>query len=574
MSNIKEHRFNNLDSRLSNLEYWDFHISYDLRTDCCSEAIDLLKTPIDIDFNVDTIYSGNTITSLNSWTGATSNGVTLFDIGLTGVDNGLILIDKLSGDTSNTQTVNALTGSTLTIPSGNTEMFFTQVSGNTGAYVYPIDIITPDTATTYNGTFSRLCGGFYQGFFKLQEYDYEVLPTRVEKGWTSEFWLRKEENCSGATSGTTLNDVYPENKGFFFFMGTRAEDKFWNCFDGLNTGATSGCTSGATSGCTIVKENEVTTSSGIPLCPSGNTMDITTDNGFLIYDRTEGGYLACNFTGDSITISEPITKKVDDRNPFQIYHRSNCDDGCGKCGNSDSGCTPGVLACNDDSITVIQQELDPMVSIIDNAMGFRIKDDGSIGVRRLTSTGSCIDDVYVTGTTINEAYSVAGLIDEDWSHVVIKYIANTTLTGCELETEDARTGRLYFYINGYLKFVISDFPEFIPKPIQNHKEKVQGVGYNMSIGGGTQGLIESVTFDGPDPLDAGSVIEKNFAGTFIGDISQFKFHITPLNLCQIRSQFDSDSSRYDVKKDDSYLILQENGGYLLQENGFEIEWPI
>lgn len=545
MSNIKQHRFNNLDSRLSNLEYWDFHISYDLRTDCCSEAIDLYKTPIVIDFGVDTIYSGNTITSLNSWTGATSGGVTLFDIGLTGVDNGLILINKLSGDTANIQTVNALTGSTLSIPSGDTKMFFTQVSGNTGSYVYPIDIITPDTAITFNGTYSRLCGGFYQGFYKLQEYDYEVLPTRMEKGWTSEFWLRKDENCSGATSGTTLNDVYPDNKGFFFYMGARAEDKFWNCFDGLNTGATSGCTSGATSGCTIVKENEITTSSGIPLCPSGNTIDITTDNGFLIYNRTEGGYLACNFTGDSITISEPITEKTDNRNPFLIYHRADCNDSCGQC--SGTGCTTGVLACNDDDITVLQQELNPMVSIIDNAIGFRIKDDGSIGVRRLTSTGSCVNDVYITGTSINEEYSQAGLIDSEWKHVVVKYIANKTLNDCKLISESARTGSLYFYINGYLKFTINDFPEFIPKPIQNHKEKVQGVGYNMSIGGGTQGLIDTVTFDGPDPLDNGSVIEKNFAGTFIGDISQFKFHTTPLNLCQIRNLFNSDASRYDVK---------------------------
>lgn len=572
MSNIKEHRFNNLDSRLSNLDYWDFHISYDLRTDCCSEAIDSLKTPLSIDFNVSSIYSGNTITSLNSWTGATNSGVTLFDIGLTGVDNGLILINKISGDTSNSQTVNALTGSTLTLSSGDTKMFFTQVSGNTGSYVYPIDIITPDTATTFNGVYSRLCGGFYQGFYKLQEYDYEVLPTRMEKGWTSEFWLRRGDNCSGTTSGTTLNDTYPENKGLFFYMGTRAEDKFWNCFEGLNTGVTSGCTSGATSGCTIIKESDVTTSSGVPLCPSGNTIDVTTDNGFLIYDRTEGGYLACNFTGDSITISEPIEIKVDDRNPFLIYHRADCNDSCGSC--SGTGCTTGTLACDDDNISIIQQELNPMVSVIDNAIGFRIKDDGSIGVRLLTSTGSCIDDIYVTGTTINEAYSNVGLINDEWNHVVIKYIANTRLDDCELQVADARTGRLYFYVNGYLKFTINDFPEFIPKPIQNYKEKVQGVGYNMSIGGGTQGLIESVTFDGPDPLDSGSVIEKNFAGTFIGDISQFKFHTTPLNLCQIRSQFDSDSSRYDVKKNDTYLILQENDGYIFQENGIEIEWPI
>ena len=536
--------------RISNVDYWDFYLSLGSGDAiCCSEEINVFNNPVVIDFNTPSVYSGNTITSLNSWSGATSSGVTLYDIGLTGVDNGFIDINYISGDTANTQLVNALTGSTFTISSGSTNMFFTEVSGNTGSYVYPIDIVTPDSATTLSGTYSKLCGGFYQGFFKLQEYDYEVLPTRVEKGWTSEFWLRKNDVCSGATSGATLNDTYPDNKGLFFYMGTRAEDKFWDCFDGLNTGSTSGCTSGATSGCTIPKETNVTTSSGVPLCPSGNTTDITTDNGFLIYDRTDGGYLACNFTGTSITISEPITMKVDDRNPFLVYNRSTCDKcetGCDCCTSgttSGDTCVPGILAC-DDNNTKIVNELNPMISIVDNAIGFRIKDDGSIGVRRLTFTGACQENIYVSGTSVVESYSDAGLVDSDWNHIVVKYVSDKTLNECELKVEKRRLGKLYFYVNGYLKFTIKDFPEFIPTPIKNNKEKVQGLGYNMSIGGGTQGLIESLTFDGPDPLDANGVIEKNFAGTFIGDVSQFKFHIEPLNLCQIGGLYSSNSIRY------------------------------
>jgi hypothetical protein len=41
--------------------------------------------------------------------------------------------------------------------------------------------------------FSRFYGGFYQGFFKLDGYTYEVLPTRFPKAWASEFWLRKSD---------------------------------------------------------------------------------------------------------------------------------------------------------------------------------------------------------------------------------------------------------------------------------------------------------------------------------------------------------------------------------------------
>lgn len=230
--------------------------------------------------------------------------------------------------------------------------------------------------------------------------------------------------------------------------------------------------------------------------------------------------------------------------------------------------------CTYSGDTVIIDTLDPALSIIDNAIGFRIRDDGSIGVRNLTYTATCVDDVQITGTSINEAYSNPGLIDDQWKHVVIKFVAESRYDECRLKTSGPRRGKLYFYINGYLKFVINNFIEFIPKDVRNYREKVQGVGYNMSIGGGTQGLIESVTFDGPDPEDEDGIIEKNFAGTFIGDLSQFKFHIVPLNLCQIRNIFDDESGRYGVRPNDTYLLLLQNGGLLLQENGFEIEWLI
>ena len=42
-----------------------------------------------------------------------------------------------------------------------------------------------------------------------------------------------------------------------------------------------------------------------------------------------------------------------------------------------------------------------------------------------------------------------------------------------------------------------------------------------------------MTFDGQDPEDLGLLIEKNFAGTFIGQISEFKFNICDLNWVDI-----------------------------------------
>ena len=433
MSNIKNHNFRNISVRVSNSDYWDFYLSENERDEeCCLDTIDATNLVVHIDFDNTKVISGNTLYSLSTWSGAINSGVTLNDIGLTGVDNGFVTFNKTSGDTGNTAIVSALTQTTLTINSADTRMFFTKVSGNTGNYTYTTDILPPTTGFTFTGDYGKFCGGFYQGFFNLQEYDYQVLPKRVNKGWTAEFWLRKYDYTE-CLSGNTLNNKYPDNKGMFFYMGTRAEDKFWNCFDGVNTGDTANCSSGSTEYCTITKETNSTTSSGIPLCPSGNTTDYIINNKFLIYNRTHGGYTVCNFTGDTMTISKLNTIVTDTRNKFTTFNRacSNCgSSSCGGC--KGSGATDNLMACSYSGDTMIINSIDPALSIIDNAIGFRIKDDGSIGVRVLTYTASCVDDVYITGTSVNEEYSIPGLIDDKWKHVVVKFIARNKLDDCDL----------------------------------------------------------------------------------------------------------------------------------------------
>ena len=177
--------------------------------------------------------------SLVTWTGATNTGYTFSSIGLTGIDNGLITFEKDPLDPTNQNLVDALTGSTLVIPSGDTRLMMHLVTGTTGDYIYPTQR-TIDPTFTF-GDYMQFCGGFYQGFYKIDGSSYEVLPTRVHQGWAAEFWIKPQDICD-PTTGTTLNDMYPDNKGFFFYMGTRAENKFWNQFYGYNTGCTSACT--------------------------------------------------------------------------------------------------------------------------------------------------------------------------------------------------------------------------------------------------------------------------------------------------------------------------------------------
>ena len=127
-----------------------------------------------------------------------------------------------------------------------------------------------------------------------------------------------------------------------------------------------------------------------------------------------------------------------------------------------------------------------------------------------------------------------------------------------------------FYIDAKLKYVVNDFPEFMAKRLDEYKAKQVGVPFNFSLGGGSQGLIDSQTFDGLDQADRGLPIEENFAGSFIGGISQFKFNICDLNYSQILYNYISDAARYGIQ--DTNLLLTEDAYLLLQQSGYGMVW--
>ena len=56
------------------------------------------------------------------------------------------------------------------------------------------------------------------------------------------------------------------------------------------------------------------------------------------------------------------------------------------------------------------------------------------------------------------------------------------------ENKSRRMGDLKIYVNGYLFMTIEDFEEIIPHELNTEKEKQLGVPFNISVGGGTQGL--------------------------------------------------------------------------------------
>jgi hypothetical protein len=139
-----------------------------------------------------------------------------------------------------------------------------------------------------------------------------------------------------------------------------------------------------------------------------------------------------------------------------------------------------------------------------------------------------------------------------------------------LEDKKFRNGRLKIYVNGKKIYTIEDFEEIIPRALDTEKEKQLGVPFNISWGGGTQGLHENLTFSScsaltsnyiqdpelfPTSLLSGTtlsglttniLLEKEFGGTFDGGISQFRMYVEPLNSSEVRHNFNILKDKFEL----------------------------
>ncbi len=150
------------------------------------------------------LNSDFTSVSLTKWSGAFSSDLFLYDFGLTGFDNGRV---RLMTDS-------------LTLTPQDNKLTLYRVGYNdntTGGTFYDGYGITGVTGVSVGNHFI-VDGGFLQGFFRLKDYDYQVLPARYGKGVTYE----------------TLINISPEsyNDGYFLHLGARAEDKYIPAFSG------------------------------------------------------------------------------------------------------------------------------------------------------------------------------------------------------------------------------------------------------------------------------------------------------------------------------------------------------
>ena len=606
-------------------------------------------------FSCPFLIENGVLYSTSTWVDAKNNGVLLEDIGFTGPDNGFISFRK--DRISNKDYLDILTGSTYEIEEDDTRLFLSPITGNTLNFDYPMFLDEDET-----GCFLAFQGGFYQGFYKLfgKEWCYQTLPNGPDYEWNLYFDIRPRSDYKVGV--TTVNHIHPENKGIFFYLGTRAENKFWSLYktdeevtnplkripdddnytnaeicgeesdtdfnkinvvhedymadepeeipesyfedDYIASASTDDCPCAAqclaeeqnkhenydfdngylseddnddvtftisdiyeykyqedsnccekglncgTSDCkeshkcdnffqddfyndecyngpkaiedeylgqdADIVEDDITDSFGHVLTKKGY-YEIESDNKFLMFDRTKDGFTVNNWIeGTKVT----LTARQDwaNINYFPIMNRT---------------CTGYTV----DNIYKYQEENSIPYNIYkdikNNAFCLRITDDGAIGYRYSVLDCEAENEQHYA---VREEYSKPGVVKiDEWNKIVVKIaILNPMVSNGKYINKGHRKMKLYFYVNGFLVFISKELDEFNFRELNDTYQKQEGVPYSISLGGGTQGLLESILPDYYNTPDYIFPIEKDFCGTFLGDIKSFKIIDGNVNFFTIK----------------------------------------
>lgn len=508
MSNYSLNNIKRGYSHINESDYWDFHINKD--DTCHSDLNDDECLASFIDTENDECIEGENLVSLSDFTykDACSIDLDLKNIGLTGVDNGLIRFRK--DRVTNEEFYKLYTQSEYIIESDDLRLHLHPVSGSTLLYDYPL-------SRNDDGSI-KLNGGFYQGFFRHGN-TYSILPSKIENRWNLEFVLKKEDYKP--ESEKTLNGKYPSNKGIFFYIGTRAQNKWVYLYNNLVSGSTNfnccgqkgeyfdmvepsdgfDCNDGNDYFDLVdedidLEDKEFKTDNGFDI-DSPNDDYVMSDNKFLMFDRTKTGITVSNYEGnEEVLIS--YKKRKYNGNLFEYLNR-----------------TPtGYTAENIDSLTseyTEKYDMQKMYSdIYENAFALKINDDGSIGYRYAIKDCSVDAEGHLS---ILEGSSFPNVIKiSEWAKINVIFKSNGQMM------------KLYFYVNGKLKYITKEMPTLNLHKLDEIDEKQEGVPFNISIGGGTQGLSETIMPDYMSEPTEVFDIERHFGGSFIGDFKSFKFH--------------------------------------------------
>lgn len=428
------------------------------------------------------------------WDGSLISDTPLKNIAFTGIDNGLVKLN--SKFINNKQFLEILKNTTYSL--SDNRLMLKPINSNTSTYSSDFEIIQGDES------FIKLNGGGFQGFFKTSDNQYQVLPSTIDNTWSFSFKIRP---MNYEEKDNSFNTLHPNNKGFFFYIGAKAENKFLNDYNydfskykirnNVNYDYCEKVDKDYFYDDYIIQEQTIenknlSLNNGV-MSNSEGYFEIETDNKYLFFNKTKNGFDVDTWDEDSKYVLTGITRP--NINLYLLLNKTKT----------------GYTVDNIDEYfenyksKTVEQVIKK--DIINNAFGLRIKDDGSIGYRYIIE--NCENEF---GYETIEEYSYPNIIsNEKWNNIVAKI-------------KNVGTGKMkiYIYVNSYLKFVSKELPLLNLRKLDEIDSKQEGVPYNISIGCGTMGLADSITWDYNKPFKYILPIEENFCGTFIGDISDFK----------------------------------------------------
>lgn len=270
-----------------------------------------------------------------------------------------------------------------------------------------------------------------------------------------------------------------------------------------------------------IDENTVITTKNGNDVKQPNIVEIRTDNKFLIFDRTCNGKTVMDWEeGTEIVLTDVRIK--DEENYFLLFDRT---------------CNGKTVRDFDRFSQPEARKYDVLKDIYRNALSFKANDDGSISYRYLVRDCDSEEEAY----RIESENTKPGLIqDGKWFTVAIRikpsvYNRSTKYNSEIIQADD--TMRIMMYFNGRLVLVSKPLPLLKLKKLDEPYDKQEGVPFNISIGGGTQGLCDVVYQNYMDIPQCILPLEREFGGTFTGFFKSFRFYTCDKDFTKIQGNY-------------------------------------
>lgn len=324
--------------------------------------------------------TGITLQSISKWEHAKSDNIILNDYGLTmfdyGVSNNLVN-SKTFTPSDNFLYLNQIGYNTPINPT----------SGETSGYTISTTKLNAGVVGSGENKYINLDGGYFTGFFKLQGYNYEVMPAR-NNGITFDTVVYITENTSG----------------IFLMLGGRSEDKYCPYY------------------CGEFDEEK-------------NSTIFTSNDGEL-----------------NAVIEEEVHKKS-----FKLP---------------------------EESTEIVKVAYDSIEDLKNNVFSFEITDDKKIRLQYINQAGNL---------AVRESMNI--ITASGFTIISIVSIPEFMLSEDEMECHEDRNSNVKIYINGRIFHEFENVPEFFFKEYHNDYDKLIGIPYTITWGGGSFGLKNSWHFD-------------------------------------------------------------------------------